>query len=686
MSVPPEQMVARYGVGPEDPTETGDEASAAVSKLLGWAEQDNLIDQFDRKDLDQLKADLSDQYGQDLNTMKGWSKKYDKAFTLAKMKVSEEKKTKPFEGAAKVMMPYVIEAAIDFNARMIPDTIASKTPVKAEVFGRETDEKEARADRVAEFSNYLLSTNKFWKRDTDQEFMALPIVGTSYKKTYYCPLSKRFESRMVKADEIIFSHEAPTFEEAPLITHNVKYTKNDVAAHMSADLWEMKDRERLDDEKTEYDFREYHLWYDLDEDGYQEPYIATYCEETDEIVRVVARYDEEGINELNGEIVCIEADDYFTQKVLIPDPEGKPYGLGWGILLHDIYDSINTNTRMLIDAGALANSASNTGFIAASLSPQLNQPGRMQEGALDMEMGKYKTIQVANGGSFKDSVVQMPFAGPQPVLFQLMQHLEEGARRMSLASFHVESNAGEAATLYLARLQQALKVPNAMIWRVYEGLTEEFRKLHKLIYKYGDDEEYNRVLDDVEVQKDERGNTVGEKPVQRSLREDFNYEDCDIVPTADPTQGSEMERMMKAQVLTDMMALPYAQQVLDPREVVERQLKAASEPNIEVLMPPPPPPQPDPMIEQQKAFMAMEAEFRNREMGIKEQELQLKQLKIMQDAQREAAKLGIDTRLGEADVAKKTAEVLRIIAETSALGVETDLARLQSAENTITNQ
>ncbi len=675
--------------------DTGAGTSKVVQNLINWSERDNLADEMDRTEIDELKHDLDKQYGEDLLSMKEWKEKYKNAFTLAKMKTHAEIKQKPFQGAAKVMAPYIFEAAVDFNARIISETISVKNPVKAEIFGKDTPQKKARAKRTSRYMNYKLTTNDHWIEDTDTEFMTLPIIGSSYKKTYYDPHTDTNESRLVIGDRLVFSHDAPTFEEARMHTEDLDYTKNDIAANLASDLWIMEDRDKLDEEKINYEFREYHYWHDMDGDGFEEPYIGTYCIDTDEIVRVVARYDEDSIRDFEGKVVSIEQDDYFTQKILIPDPEGKPYGMGWGILLHDIYETINTNVRQLIDAGTLANSASNTGIIAATLEPMLNQPGRMQEGTIELEMGRIRTIQTASGSSLRDSFVQMPFAGPQPALFELMKYLEESARRMAIASFSVEANPGEAASLYLARLQQALKAPNTMTWRVMRGLTKELKKLQKLFYKYGSNEDYNRVLDDYEIipaqeapppqpgQPPQPGTPQQSRPVTHDIRRDFDYRDCDILPTADPSQGSEIERAMKVQAIDQMSDRPYAQGVLNGRELVKRNLESMNEPDIETLMPPPATPQPDPLLEQQKAYMEMERQFRDREMRMKEQELLLKQSKQAIEARKILVELGHEDKKTDAEVANKVADTLKKVAEAAALDMENGLGRLKDAQVTL---
>ena len=58
----------------------------------------------------------------------------------------------------------------------------------------------------------------------------------------------------------------------------------------------------------------------------------------------------------------IQDKEIYTQTIFLPDPEGGPMGLGWGILLGPMFTAINTLLRDNIDAGTLNLTTANSGL------------------------------------------------------------------------------------------------------------------------------------------------------------------------------------------------------------------------------------------------------------------------------------------------------------------------------------
>ena len=106
------------------------------------------------------------------------------------------------------------------------------------------------------------------------------------------------------------------------------------------------------DKDAPHEFIEQHRTWDLDEDGYAEPYIVTVHKESRQIVRIVARYDQDGIH-FSGrthKVVKIEPIHYYTKYDFLPNPDGGIYGVGFGQLLRPINEAVNTTLNQLIDA------------------------------------------------------------------------------------------------------------------------------------------------------------------------------------------------------------------------------------------------------------------------------------------------------------------------------------------------
>ncbi len=621
MSVPYEQMA-------EEPQ---------PSSLVKYLDQGNIIDELE--DNSGTTADILDLYDTASRSMEPWTKKYKRALNLAKLQamsgdIEITEKTFPFEGASIAMMPYILEAMLDFSSRAAAELVWDSRIVKAKIYGKNNPEKNDRAKRVSDYSNYQLTEMiPDWRENQDKGLLTLAAPGTFYKKTYYDTDIQEVCSDLCLADEVIFNHDYKTFKSAPDKFLKCRYTRNEVIGFIRGDQqWKIEENE-LEDDKEDFEFIEAYTWIDLDGDGLKEPYVALVWEEKNRIVSLYPNYDDDTVIETeNGIIIKIDEIEIFTQYRFLPDPEGGPMGLGWGILLGPMFDAINTNIRQLIDGGTLANTAANSGLISQSLAS--GRGNAVQSGPIEVQLGELTPVPNHGTGNLRDNIVQFPFAGPNPVLFQLMEYLIQSARSMTNASTKVESQPGEAASLYLAKLQQGLKVPNSIIMRVYDCARNEFKKIAALNYKHFDNHKYNRVLD---------------VDIQASMEHDFNPKDCDIRMTADPSQGSDVERVQRAEAVYQM-ALNQPQQVINFRLAVVGLLESMKTPNIEELAPEPDPNAQDPMQQLMAAQQMAEMEMRKEDQTLRGQEVELKKQKIALEAAKEMSRLGLQADKQEAEI------------------------------------
>jgi hypothetical protein len=518
---------------------------------------------------------------------------------------------------------------IDFNARTSPELVWSKNIVAVEIKGKEKkkaqqqepqmqmmqqaqDElKEDRAKRVSTYQNYQLSEQmENWREEQDKNLLVLPCVGTSYKVTYYDYDDEKVKSDLYLANQIIFNHGFNNFSDAPDKFINLSYTKNEVIGFIRGEnKWDLSEDD-LEEDVDKYDFVKAYTWFDLDDDGLKEPYCAIVCDKTSKIVALYPYFDEDTIQRnAKDEVVKVKSLDMITQYKFLPDPEGGPMGLGWGILFGPLFDSINTNMRQMIDAATFQNVAGSSGFITQSLAGGLGNS--TESGPIELSLGKLTPIN-SRGVSIKDSIWQPPAAGPSPVLFQLMEYLVQAARSMANASVNVEAVQGEAAALYLARLQQGLKVPNSITMRVYSAAKKEKQKIALLNFKHFDDEFYNRVIDE---------------DIQYSMKADFDPKDCDIVMAVDPANGSDIERIQRAETVLQE-AKSQTQQVLNLRQAYLDYLNAIGHPDVDSIAPEPDPNAQDPMQQMMVAQMQMDAEFKKKDQELRENTLLLQEQKL----------------------------------------------------------
>lgn len=616
-------------------------------------------------DVDEVSADIDGLYQDAVESMADWERKYDKAIKLVTLEPEEKQKNFPIENASTVMIPMVLESAIDFHSRSVGDLVYAPKLVASKITGltnfeippeleaqagnpeiaqliagiqaqaqMQDEQVEARSDRVDEYMNYQL-TQKIpsWRKSQDKLLLMLPTVGTMFKKVFYDPDIKGIRSEVITPDRLKFDHNCREFDDVRHKFLDMDLSKNEVISRIRGDEWDIEESELSDDEV--YHFCEALTWIDMDEDGLEEPYICIYWKDQSKLVSVVPNFDEDSITyNDDDEIVSITPNDYYIQYIFMPDPAGGCMGMGWGILLSDMFETINTNVRQLLDAGTLDNIAANSGFIDVGMGNE-----RTQSGTYQIEMGKFKKVQLPSGKNLSQSVTQLPFSGPSVVLFQLLEYMINQCRGLTVSAYNVEANSGEAAQLYLARLQQGLKVPNSIIMRVYECATEEFRRIARLNYDHYDNEYYSKVLN---------------QPA--NMQADFDYEDCDISPVANPAQGSDIERVAKAQAVYDM-ALNDPE--MNRYQAKKRLLEAMGVDNIDEVLPEPDPNYVDPMQSLLMEQKAAEMELYNRELQTKERRVALEELELAMKYEKSLS----DIRQAEADIDNTESETTKNYAD-----------------------
>jgi chaperonin GroES len=557
---------------PMDETNTQDinEDSGEIEKeeppLAQLINAVNIAAELDEEDLEEISEECKAGFEQDLISREQWEKDLDDWTKLA-MQVRENK-SYPWPNASNVKYPLLSTAAMQFNARAYPSLIPSDGKVvKGKYIGKDlTGEKTQKAERVATYMSYqFMHEMDTWDEEMDKMLIMLPIVGTVFKKTYWCKPEEKIKSELVLPKNLVVNNWAKSIEDAERVSEIIEMSQRVFeervrqGVFLDVDLGEpvIQNKENSIghiDATTPYELIEQHTFLDLDEDGYKEPYVVTFYRPNGKIVRIAARFLPEDIehNE-DGEISSIKATQHYTKFSFVPNPDGSFYDVGFGVLLGPLNESVNTLINQLVDAGSLANLQS--GFIGKGL--------RIRMGQERFQPGEWKPV-ASSGDDLKKQIVPLPAKDPSNVLFQLMGSLiTSGKELASVAEIFVGKMPGQntPATTTMATIEQGMKVFTAVYKRIYRSLDKEFKKVYDLNKAYLNPNTYAEVLD---------------APVGP---DDFNTENYDICPGADPTAVSKTEQLMKAQGLMEL--LPTG--ALDPIEVISRILQAQEQPNWEKL-------------------------------------------------------------------------------------------------------
>ncbi len=631
----------------DDQLPDGVEGESTDIALFAFLDEGNLVEELGNMH-SMVAGEVRRLFDLAENSMADWKKKYDKAMKLAKLEPEAAHKTFPFEGASNVIMPFILETMLDFHSRTVPELVWREKIVGIKAYGKTNKEKDARAKRVGTYMNYQLTElMNYWRTEQDKMLLQLPCTGTAFKQTYFNGTEKQVNSDLYMGDEVIFDHNSRTFQDAQDIFVKRMYTRNEVIEFIRGEqAWQLEEEDFPDRQQhaEDFEFIRAFTWIDLDDDGLPEPYEVIYWPEKEMIAAVYPAYDEEGIHTNDdGDIVKVERMTIFTQYRFLPDPEGGPMGLGWGIMLCDMFDAINTTFNQMIDAGTLSNLAGNSGIIDAQMSGGTNRGNRQQAGPIEVRMGELTPV-TTGGKSLRDGIVQFPYAGPNQTLYQLTEYMISQIRQMTNSALNMETNSQEAAIMYLSRLQQGLKVPNSIIMRVYNCARDEFSHIAMLNFKHHDSARYNKVLDEDQ---------------EFNMRTDFNPDDCDIRPAIDPSQGSDIERQNRADIALQE-AKEDTSNILDKRAIYLMWLEAVGYPEPELLAPEPSG-EPDPMQQMMMANMQREASLANRKMNLDEIKVDLERYRVALEVAKNMAENGIAMDMQEADIAKKYAETFELL-------------------------
>ena len=572
-------------------------------------ETTNLVDGIDNKVLDKMGDHVVQCYEEDLDSRGDWEDANEEWLKLATQ--VRETKNYPWPGASSVKYPLLATTSLNFHARAYPALIPDGNLVKMRVLGEDPmNEKRERATRIGTHMSWqLLEQNENWQEDMDRLCYVLPIIGLAYKKTYYCPIRGYNISSLCLPDDVVVNYYAEDFARA-IKTHRLYQNENEIYELMSLGHYsevelqkpEPKSHEGVEDDiiglerptrtvayeealnDEPYVILEQHTWWDLDGDGYKEPYIITVEQESKKVLRVVARWTAENIqtNEATGKILRIVPTEYFTHYGFFPNPESKIYYLGFGNLLGPINAASNTLLNILIDSGHLATLQG--GFVGKGV--------RMKGGDIRFKPGDWKVVQ-STGDDLRKNIVPLPVKEPSSVLFNLLGMLIQAGENLSsvkdiMAGENPGQNQPYATTV--AVLEQGMKVFVGIYKRLYRALTKEYKRLYELNKIYLDAEKYYALIDDT---------------TQKITPQDYETEDLDIVPNADPTIVSEAHKMMKAESLLQKMAsgLP-----LNLAEVTRRVIEVEGHENIGALLQPNPPSE-DPELTFKKQQFAAQQEL-----------------------------------------------------------------------------
>ena len=535
---------------------------------------DNLAEFMDDAELAVVANDLMEQYTANKASRHDWEEAYSNGLEL--LGFNYEERTEPFRGATGVTHPLLAEAAVQFQAQAFNELLPADGPVRTAVLGTQTTAKAEQASRVKNFMNYYITNvMEEYTPEFDQMLFNLPLAGSTFKKVYFDDSLGRPVSKFVPAEHLVVPYETSDLQTCPCITHVVRISMNDLRKQQVAGFYrdipvlptqpgadsiseETDYIEGVSASNIDYDCTLLEFHADLDLPGYEDkdekgeetgikvPYIVTISEENNKVLSIRRNYEEN--DPLTNKI------QYFVHYKFLPG--FGFYGLG---LIHTIGGLSRTATaalRQLIDAGTLSNLPA--GFKARGL--------RIRDDDSPLQPGEFRDVD-APGGQIRDSLMPLPFKGPDGTLFQLLGFVvDAGQRFATITDMKVgDANPNAAVGTTIAMIEQGTRVMSAVHKRLHYAMKIEFKILARVmseslppVYPY---------------------EVPGAEAAVKA--QDFD-EKIDVIPVSDPNIFSQSQRIALAQ--TELQMAMQAPEIHNIPEVYRRVYDALGVKNSDMIL------------------------------------------------------------------------------------------------------
>jgi hypothetical protein len=534
----------------------------------------NLAEELDDRALGQLSSELLGDFEANKSSRSEWEDAYSKGLEL--LGYTYEERTMPFRGATGVTHPLLAEAATQFQAQAFNELLPPSGPVRTHVVGEKTKDSEAQSHRVKDFMNYYITNvMEEYTPEFDQMLFYLPLAGSTFKKVYYDEAIDRAVSKFVPAEDIVVPYGASDLDSCENITQVVKMSMNDLRIRQVMGFYRdipVIPSQSSDDEVTDtmnkldgvepsnidYDCTLLECHVNLDLPGFEDmgedgeptgikvPYVVTVSEDSGQILAIRRNYRED--DEKRRKI------QYFVHYKFLPG--FGFYGLG---LIHTIGGLSRTATaalRQLIDAGTLSNLPA--GFKARGL--------RVRDDEEPLQPGEFRDVD-APGGAIRDSLMPLPFKGPDGTLFQLLGFVVDAGRRFAtITDMKVgDGNQQAAVGTTVALLEQGSRVMSAVHKRLHYSMKQEFKLLARVMSEYLP-QEYPYAVEG------------GDRTI---MRQDFD-DRVDVVPVSNPNSFSQAQRISLAQ--SQLQMAMQAPQIHDLHEAYRRMYEALGVSDIDKIL------------------------------------------------------------------------------------------------------
>lgn len=515
----------------------------------------NIVDDVDQSMLVEATTDLLEKIDKDKEAREKRDKQYEEGLRRTGLG-DDAPGGAQFSGANKVVHPMLIEACVDFSARVMKEIFPPSGPVKSKIQGEKNKEKVDKAERKAAFMNWQTTEQMTeFRGELEQLSTQLPLGGGQYLKMMWNPQHRRPAAEFIPIDDVYLPFAATNFYSAERKTHVQYVTKMEYMRRVKSGMY--RDVDVGTASEPEYskstqanDKIEGRKESSYNEDGLRTIFeIYTYLDFGDGVEPYILSVDKS-----SGLALSLyrnwEADDTYRKELdwivefgFVPWRGAYPIGLTH--MIGGLSGAATGALRALMDSAHIQN--------IPTLLKLKGGPGGQTINLQPTEVVEME------GGALVDDVrkiaMPMPFNPPSAVLFQLLGFLVDAGKGVVQTSFEKLSDQNPNAPVgtTLALIEQGMVVFSSIHSRLHSSMARVFKILHRINSAYLTDEDVEALESGLEIEPS-----------------DFDGP-MDVIPVSDPAIFSEAQRFAQIQaIMQRAQAMP---QMYDQRKVEEMFLR-----------------------------------------------------------------------------------------------------------------
>ena len=474
-----------------------------------------------------------------------------------------------FEGSSRAVHPMLAKGCVDFASRAIKELFPATGPCKTQIIGESNDVKVDKAERKKNYMNWQLTTRVQEQRAEFERLLSqLPLGGSQYKRWWWDSHLERPRTETVYIDDVFMPYDASDFYTCRRVTHRQYVARDEFENRIASGLYRdvnasstppgfadqsesRKANERIEgneEDDAAYNdegLREVYMSYvDLQIDGDSHtggetaPYILHIENDTQKVLALYRNWKED--------------DEQQAKKHWMVEYNFIPWRGAQGVGLFHLIGSLSAGgtgaLRALLDSAHISNFPGGLKLKGGRTAGQTIQVNATELAEIDCPPGV---------DDIRKVVMPFPFAGPSPVLFNLLEWLTNQAEGViSTASEAISGSSNDMPVgTALALIEHGSVNFSAIHARCHASLKKELEILHRLDAENMTDEETIEELGELVVS-----------------RQDFQGP-MDIIPVSDPNIFSEAQRYAQLQAVMQLAGNPDLKQYFKADRLLQRALR-----------------------------------------------------------------------------------------------------------------